>query len=114
MKKKCFHLSEFLNNVGKNIPIEVYLATKYDKYRKQSTKDINKHGKESGGIGLWNIIVEDIFNIYKKDILVNKKNSFFVGDAAGRVKDHSDADINFAKSCEIQFKTPEEYFKTSV
>lgn len=37
--------------------------------------------------------------------------SFFVGDAAGRVGDHSDTDRKWAMNVGIPFLTPEEYFK---
>ncbi|KAH9779003.1 polynucleotide 3'-phosphatase ZDP [Citrus sinensis] len=36
--------------------------------------------------------------------------SFYVGDAAGRKNDHSDADIQFAKAVGLKFYVPEEYF----
>ncbi|KAK9478373.1 polynucleotide kinase 3 phosphatase-domain-containing protein [Lipomyces japonicus] len=44
------------------------------------------------------------------EIELDKQNSFFVGDAAGRKGDHSKADIEFAKNLGINFYTPEEYF----
>ncbi|GMP65841.1 hypothetical protein CsSME_00026467 [Camellia sinensis var. sinensis] len=36
--------------------------------------------------------------------------SFYVGDAAGRKDDHSDADIKFAQAVGLKFYVPEEYF----
>uniref|UniRef100_A0A0E0JIE2 PARP-type domain-containing protein n=1 Tax=Oryza punctata TaxID=4537 RepID=A0A0E0JIE2_ORYPU len=36
--------------------------------------------------------------------------SFYVGDAAGRENDHSDADKEFAKAIGLKFHVPEEYF----
>lgn len=38
------------------------------------------------------------------------KESFFVGDAAGRPGDHSDSDKAFADAIGIPFMTPEEVF----
>ncbi len=43
----------------------------------------------------------------------NKANCFFVGDAAGRDKDHSCVDRKFAYNIGIEFYTPEEYFEGS-
>ncbi|WVZ03769.1 hypothetical protein V8G54_024575 [Vigna mungo] len=36
--------------------------------------------------------------------------SFYVGDAAGRKSDHSDADIKFAEAIGLKFYLPEDYF----
>ncbi|KAF5728045.1 polynucleotide 3'-phosphatase ZDP [Tripterygium wilfordii] len=36
--------------------------------------------------------------------------SFYVGDAAGRPNDHSDADLKFAQTIGLKFYVPEEYF----
>lgn len=41
---------------------------------------------------------------------VEEQASFFVGDAAGRVGDHSDTDRKWAINVGIPFFTPEEYF----
>ena len=37
--------------------------------------------------------------------------TFYVGDAANRPQDHSDADIAFAKNCEVEFFVPEQFFE---
>eukprot|EP00924_Labyrinthula_sp_SR-Ha-C_P000160 snap_masked-scaffold_39-processed-gene-2.46-mRNA-1 protein AED:1.00 eAED:1.00 QI:0/0/0/0/1/1/2/0/228 len=91
---KCFQDNE-------NFYIEVYLATRYDENRKISTKDLQKRGKGSSGIGLWKLVE-------KRYPQIDLENSFFVGDAAGREKDHSNADILFAKTVGIKFFTPED------
>jgi DNA 3'-phosphatase len=41
---------------------------------------------------------------------VDKQACFFVGDAAGRVQDHSDTDRKWAMNVGMPFLTPEEYF----
>jgi len=38
-------------------------------------------------------------------------STFYVGDAANRPQDHSDADIAFAKNCEVEFFVPEQFFE---
>lgn len=84
-----------------NIPMQVFVATSYDIYRKPAP-------------GMWDHLVK-----YKNDnIEIDMCNSFFVGDAAGRQKnwapnkkkDHSIADRLFAINLGINFMTPEEYF----
>ena len=41
---------------------------------------------------------------------INKKESFFVGDAVGRNSDYSDVDLKFAENIGIKCFTPEEIF----
>jgi primase-polymerase (primpol)-like protein len=38
-------------------------------------------------------------------------STFYVGDAANRPQDHSDADIAFAKNCAVEFFVPEQFFE---
>lgn len=76
------------------LPISVYAATEDDNYRKPRT-------------GMWKEFVDD----YDLDVVgIDKKNSLFVGDAAGRLKDHSSSDLGFAANIGLPFKTPEAYF----
>lgn len=57
-----------------------------------------------------------------QSIKIDKNESIFVGDAAGRPankinktkKDHSSADRLFAMNIGIKFYTPEEHFKVTV
>ena len=67
-------------------------------------------------------INEDLFKerIDKKElnnnIKIDKENSYYIGDAAGREKtknkkkDFSDSDYKFALNCNLNFLTPEEFF----
>ena len=41
---------------------------------------------------------------------IDLEKSFYVGDAAGRVNDHSDADKMFAQNCGLIYYTESEYF----
>lgn len=66
-------------------------ATQKDMLRKPST-------------GMWNLLFDD----YQ----INMKESFYVGDAAGRIKpkDFSCSDRKFALNLKLDFYTPEEFF----
>ena len=80
------------------IPIDVYISVKGDYCRKPNT-------------GMWDMFLGDL------DIDV--ANSFYVGDAAGRIgwkqnKDFSYSGRMFAKNIGIKFFTPEKYFQPSV
>jgi bifunctional polynucleotide phosphatase/kinase len=55
-------------------------------------------------IGMWQFIQR------KLSIKINKTNSFYVGDMAGRSTDKYDTDLKFALNLRIKFMVPEEYF----
>ncbi|OBT65228.1 hypothetical protein VE03_04578 [Pseudogymnoascus sp. 23342-1-I1] len=83
-----------------DIPTTLYAATGFDNYRKPRT-------------GMWDEILED-YGLSPET--VDMKESFFVGDAAGRVagrgvkEDFADTDRGFGDNVGIRFLTPEEYF----
>ncbi|KAL7307670.1 hypothetical protein TKK_0000352 [Trichogramma kaykai] len=82
------------------VPMQVHLAVGQNKYRKPCT-------------GMWEFLV----NKNNDGVPVDKENSFYVGDAAGRPaggnrkkKDHSLADRLMAENLNLTFYTPEEHF----
>jgi len=83
-----------------NIPIEVFIATEKDTFRKPC-------------IGMWNILHK-----MHRSKSTDYTESFYIGDAAGRSKgwkpgakrDFSVSDRKFAHNIGIKFYTPEEYF----
>ena len=102
-KQKC---SAVLGSL--DVATSVYAATGKDIFRKPRT-------------GMWDEVCED-YDMSKEEL--DLVNSFFVGDAGGRVaglsgsskgvhavaKDFSCSDRNFAHNVGIQYHTPEEYF----
>uniref|UniRef100_A0A2P2JX46 Uncharacterized protein MANES_15G094900 n=1 Tax=Rhizophora mucronata TaxID=61149 RepID=A0A2P2JX46_RHIMU len=90
---KLGRLQSFIKCV--KVPIQVFIACGYseDPYRKPRP-------------GMWQIM-EKYFN---SGISVDMDQSFYVGDAAGRPDDHSDADIKFAEAIGLKFHLPEDYF----
>lgn len=94
---KLGRLNNFIKHV--KVPIQVFVACGYssgkveDPFRKPKT-------------GMWQIM-EKHFN---SGISVDLDQSFYVGDAAGRINDHSDADLEFAKAIGLKFFVPEDYF----
>ncbi|THH31361.1 hypothetical protein EUX98_g2820 [Antrodiella citrinella] len=76
------------------VPFHIYAATAKDKYRKPIP-------------GMW-YELEAEFG--KDNVHIDKKQSFFIGDAAGRKSDHAGTDRKWALNVDIPFLTPEEYF----
>ncbi|KAI3985528.1 hypothetical protein MKX01_033842 [Papaver californicum] len=95
---KIGRLKKFIDLV--KVPIQVFIAC----------------GVESGGkgkdlfrkpnTGMWRLM-EQQFN---SGIAIDMDQSFYVGDAAGRKNDHSDADIKFAEAIGVKFYLPEDFF----
>lgn len=89
-----------------DIPTSVYAATEKDIFRKPC-------------VGMWKEFCED-YDLAEQDI--DKDESFFVGDAGGRVaasamsnskavaKDFSCSDRNLAHNVGVKYQTPEEHF----
>ena len=86
-----------------DIAISVYAATERDRFRKPRD-------------GMWRELLED--HDLEEGSSLDRENSFFVGDAAGRqgdedgmgMKDFACSDRDFGANVGVQFMTPEEYF----
>lgn len=100
-KQNKEELLDKLKDISKqlNIPIRAYLSIAKNHYRKPS-------------VNMW--------KIHTSDMEVDYENSFYVGDAAGRIKswdgnkktkkDFSCSDRKFAKNCGLKFYTEREFF----
>ncbi|CAK7327647.1 unnamed protein product [Dovyalis caffra] len=93
---KIGRLNNFIERV--KVPIQVFIACGYD----GKVEDPFRKPKP----GMWQIM-EKHFN---SGISIDMDQSFYVGDAAGRPNDHSDADLEFAKVIGLKFHVPEDYF----
>ncbi|KAI8067927.1 Polynucleotide 5'-hydroxyl-kinase [Gongronella butleri] len=84
-----------------NVPVFMYASIKKDIYRKPS-------------LGM----IEYMLANHNDDVDIDRENSFYVGDAAGRAagwkkgfrKDHSCGDRKMADNLGVAFHTPEAYF----
>ncbi|KAL6616027.1 hypothetical protein ACP70R_038297 [Stipagrostis hirtigluma subsp. patula] len=96
---KVGRLDNFIECV--KVPIQVFIAcglgkgkgTPDDLYRKPNP-------------GMWWLMAQH----FNSGIEIDMDQSFYVGDAAGRENDHSNADKEFAKAIGLKFYVPEEYF----
>ncbi|KAI3843296.1 hypothetical protein MKX03_025527 [Papaver bracteatum] len=82
---KIGRLKNFIDRV--KVPIQVFIACGFDNSAKG--KDLFR----KPNTGMWRLM-EQQFN---SGIPIDMDQSFYVGDAAGRKDDHSDADIKFAE-----------------
>ena len=94
--KALKYILERINNIvaalkTHNIMPWVCISTLHNQYRKPQTA---------------------MFDYIKSELDVDVKASLYIGDAAGRINDHSADDLEFAKNCGLQFYTPEEIFTT--
>uniref|UniRef100_A0A7N2R943 Uncharacterized protein n=1 Tax=Quercus lobata TaxID=97700 RepID=A0A7N2R943_QUELO len=96
---KIGRLNNFIKRV--NVPIQVFIACGLGESSIQAADPFRKPKP-----GMWHVM-EKHFN---SGISIDMDQSFYVGDAAGRENDHSDADIKFAEAIGLKFFVPEEYF----
>ncbi|XP_022976527.1 polynucleotide 3'-phosphatase ZDP isoform X2 [Cucurbita maxima] len=97
---KLGRLDSFISRV--NVPVQVFVACGIGSGSGKSEEDPFRKPKP----GMWQIM-ENHFN---GGIPINLDQCFYVGDAAGRGKDHSDADLRFAQAIGLKFYVPEEIF----
>lgn len=109
-KDFLFKLNNVLFELGNELKISYFVLTAYNKYRKPM-------------IGAYDLLL--------KEMKIDKKKSFYCGDAAGRPanwkysyidnngekceeinkkKDFSASDLYFATNCGLKFYVPEEFF----
>lgn len=96
---KIGRLNGFLKCV--KVPMQVFIACGLGKNKYQIDDPFRKPKP-----GMWKIMTEH----FNSGIAIDMDQSFYVGDAAGRVDDHSDADIRFAQAVGLKFHLPEEFF----
>ncbi|ODV89176.1 hypothetical protein CANCADRAFT_13403, partial [Tortispora caseinolytica NRRL Y-17796] len=112
----------FTNQGG--ISLRSWELKRYSGFRtrlQSQLRELNKHGLERAiviaacgrtyhrkpDIGMWRVL-EKVLDQHK--ISIEKKDSFFVGDAAGRPEDFADTDKGFAESVGIKFYDNHQYF----
>lgn len=87
IEQKLGRLNAFVEYA--ELPFQVFVATKKDSFKKPET-------------GMWDFMVSHCTG---PNETLNFEASFFVGDAAGRLQDHSDSDRVFASRIPLRFFT---------
>jgi bifunctional polynucleotide phosphatase/kinase len=96
---KVGRLDNFIECV--KVPIQVFIACGIGKGKATPDDQFRKPNS-----GMWWLMAEH----FNSGIAIDMDQSFYVGDAAGRENDHSDADLEFAKAIGLKFHVPEEFF----
>ncbi|XP_002740993.1 uncharacterized protein F21D5.5-like [Saccoglossus kowalevskii] len=99
-KEICTKCDDIIGKLG--IPVQVFMCTGQNEFRKPCA-----------------MVFDHMETQCNDGIPVNRKKSYYVGDAAGRAKnwapgkarDFSCSDRMFAANCGLKFYTPEEYFQ---
>ncbi|BAT89548.1 hypothetical protein LR48_Vigan08g036400 [Vigna angularis] len=99
---KVGRLNNFIERV--KVPVQVFIACGVGLKSGADKKNDDAFRKPKPG--MWHLM-EQHFN---SGIVIDMDQSFYVGDAAGRKSDHSDADIKFAEAIGLKFYLPEDYF----
>ncbi|XP_019449580.1 PREDICTED: polynucleotide 3'-phosphatase ZDP-like isoform X3 [Lupinus angustifolius] len=101
---KIGRLNNFIERV--KVPIQVFIACGVGNSGKGKAAIKEDDPFRKPKPGMWQLM-EKHFN---SSISIDMDQSFYVGDAAGREKDHSDADIKFAEAIGLKFYVPGKYF----
>ncbi|XP_042025493.1 polynucleotide 3'-phosphatase ZDP-like isoform X1 [Salvia splendens] len=96
---KIGRLNSFIELV--KVPIQVFIACGVSS---SQSEDPFRKPKP----GMWKIMEKE----FNSSLPIDMEQSFYVGDAAGRAGDHSDADKKFAQAVGLKFYVPEDYFVT--
>jgi len=92
----------FVKSVG--VPFQIFVATGKAPQKGKPIEDFyRKHNT-----GMWEYLKDNC----NGGIPISLADSFFVGDSAGRPKDHGDYDKKFADAIPLKFYTEDEYFDT--
>ncbi|CAN4102962.1 unnamed protein product [Withania somnifera] len=97
VNSKIGRLEQFIQKAG--VPIQIFIACGLSKIKPEDPFRKPK-------TGMWNIMKQQ----FNSGVPIDMDESFYVGDAAGRQGDHSDADIRFAQAIGLKFYVPEEFF----
>lgn len=106
--KRVNQIYKYLDSKSIHFEPFIYVAPKYSANKVVSTCNGEMHEKmRKPNIGMWDEFTNHLSSLGYE---VDKENSFFVGDAAGRMQDFLASDKAFACNILLAFKVPEEVF----
>ena len=81
-------------------------GAKFDFYAATQSGEKDVKGYRKPNVGMWREMLSR-----GEGASTTLTSTFYVGDAANRPQDHSDADVAFARNCEVEFFVPEQFFE---
>ncbi|KAF3992439.1 hypothetical protein FT663_00719 [Candidozyma haemuli var. vulneris] len=105
-------VNQVVTSLGKDVPYPLVVAAPKRPKAKQkivSSEEEHQHMRKPG-LGMWEKVEEYLEEVFDGGA-IDKQESFYVGDAAGRELDFSDSDKAFAEAVKVKFYTPEEFFQ---
>ena len=81
-------------------------GAKFDFYAATQSGEKDVKGYRKPNVGMWREMPSR-----REGASTTLTSTFYVGDAANRPQDHSDADVAFARNCEVKFFVPEQFFE---
>ena len=81
-------------------------GAKFDFYAATQSGEKDVKGYRKPNVGMWREMLSR-----REGASTTLTSTFYVGDAANRPQDHSDADVAFARNCEVEFFVPEQFFE---
>ena len=82
------------------------IDAKFDFYAATQSGEKDVKGYRKPNVGMWREMLSR-----REGASTTLTSTFYVGDAANRPQDHSDADVAFARNCEVEFFVPEQFFE---
>lgn len=99
---------KYLNSKSMHFEPFIYVAPKYSSNKAVFKCNGEMHGKmRKPNLGMWEEFCNHLSGL---GYVVDKENSFFVGDAAGRKQDFLVSDKAFSCNIPLIFKVPEDFF----
>lgn len=114
--KSYQNLKERINQVvaslGKSVPYPLVVAApKRPKGKQKIVSSEEEHSlMRKPSIGMWQRVERYFVEALGEESAIDKEESFYVGDAAGRDGDFLDSDKLLASNVGVKFLTPEEFF----
>ena len=81
-------------------------GAKFDFYAATQSGEKDVKGYRKPNVGMWREMLSR-----REGASTTLTSTFYVGDAANRPQDHSDADVAFARNCDVEFFVPEQFFE---
>ncbi|QRG37111.1 DNA 3'-phosphatase [Candidozyma auris] len=105
-------VNQVVTSLGKEVPYPLVVAAPKRPKGKQKviSSEADHERMRKPATGMFETVCEYFEDVFGDVVTIDKSESFYVGDAAGREQDFSDSDKKFAEAIGLPFYTPEEFY----